>query len=291
MPLENNIKVESSAEIKGKIKVNTTEIDPYEWMSTVATDRGDGTIWIKDNYDPARAETIGSADVSEFAEVDLSDVDIEVAGSYPVYTYFKGLEASYNITVKPMEIEVTCKDMTKDYIYGDEIEFDGDCYASYSKESLSKYVEPSSVDIGEQTEGQTTGVTVTYYDSYYDIGDSYTYNVNIHYEPDENSAIMNFREIEDFDEWTSGYVEHEIDFGYAVAYLTASHQGPEQPINNEPVTKQGPFIIETDELRRYIDGISISFDQWGGKQQTVHLDYSEDGGVTWEDSGLVSSDF
>ena len=280
MPLENNIKVQSSADIKGKIRVNVTELDPYEWISSVATDRGDGTIWIKDNYDTARAETIGSADVSEFAEVDLSELDNNTPGTYPVYTSFKGLEAEYQIEVKPMEMYIICSGMTKDFIEGNEPSFDGDCYANYSKESLSGYVEPTYSQFAPAVSNQWCEGIITYVDEYYNIQDDYYYQVRIHPEPDEDSAVMDFKNIEDFDEWTSGYVNHDIDFGVAIMHLTASHQGPDQPINDQPVTKAGPCIIETDEIRRYFDAVSIGFTQWGGKQQTVHLDYSEDGGIT-----------
>lgn len=294
MPLENNIKVESSAEIKGKIRVNVTEIDPYAWESTEAHDIGDSTIWVKDEYLPERAITSGTADVSEFAGVDLTGLDTSVPGTYPVYTTFKGLEASYEVTVKPMEMSIAVSGMTQDYIYNNEgmdLEFDGICHASYSKESLDKDVEPTEVVFDDPAEGVQDTATVEYTDSYYGISDDVNYYVNIHYAIDENSAIMDFKNIEGFDEWGSGYEVHTIDFGYAIAELKASHQGPEQPINDEPVTKEGPFIIRTDELKRYIDGVSLSLDQWGGKQQTVYLDYSEDGGITWVDSGIQSNQF
>lgn len=294
MPLENNIKVHSSAEIKGKINVNITEIDPYNWESISAHDSEDATIWVKDEYLPERAITSGTVDVSAYAGVDLTGLDTSVPGTYPVYTTFKGLEASYEVVVKPMEMSISVSGMTQDYIYDDEginLEFDGICHASYGKESLDKDVEPTEVIFDDPGEGVQNTATVEYTDSYYGISDSVNYYVNIHYAIDENSAVMNFREIEGFDEWTSSYTEHEIDFGYGIVTITASRQGEEQPINNEPVTKSGPFIIGTDELRRYIGGVSLSFDQWGGKQQTVHLDYSEDGGISWTDSGLQSSDF
>ena len=207
MPLENNITVQSSAEIKGKIKVNISELDPYEWASTVASDRGDATIWVKEDYNASRAEIIGSADVSKFARVDLSELDNQVAGIYPVYTYFKGLEASYEVTVKPMEMSIAVSNMTTDYIYGESITFDGDCYATYSKESLSGYVEPSSVTPGEEVAGQRTDITVTYYDSYYDIGDHATYSVNIHYPVDDDSVVIDFKnDIPDFDETITVFI-------------------------------------------------------------------------------------
>ena len=200
MPLENNIKVHSSAEIKGKINVNVTEIDPYNWESISAHDSEDATIWVKDEYLPERAITSGTADISEFAGVDLNGLDTSVPGTYPVYTTFKGLEASYEVVVKPMEMSISVSGMTQDYLYGDEITFDGSCFASYSKTELDKEVEPTDISIGEQIEGQRTDVTVTYYDDFYDIGDHAIYSVNIHYPVDENSAVINFREIEDFDE-------------------------------------------------------------------------------------------
>lgn len=281
MPLENNIKVQSSAEIKEKIKVNISELDPYEWASTVASDRGDATIWVKEDYNASRAETIGSADVSKFARVDLSELNNQVAGTYPVYTYFKGLEASYEVTVKPMEMSIAVSNMTTDYIYGEAITFDGDCYATYSKESLSGYVEPSSVTPGEEVAGQRTDVTVTYYDNYYDIGDHAIYSVNIHYPVDDNSVVIDFKkDIPDFSEWTSSYTEHIVDFGYVIGSIVASRQGEDQPISDEPVIKSGPITFRTDEARRYIDGISLSFTQWGSKSQTYSLEYSEDGGIT-----------
>lgn len=292
MPLENNIKVESHVSIKDKIKVNIVQVDPYRWISLTSRDEGDGTIWVKDPYDPDRALSIGSANVTEFTNVDLSELDINTPGTYPVYTTFKDLNAEYQIEVKAMEMAIACSGMTTDYVAGEAPEFDGDCYATYSKESLDKYVNPN-VSFATQVAGQRCLATASYTDNFYDISATDEYTVNIHYPIDENSVVIDFKtDIPDFDEWEIGYHEHTVDFGYVIGKIKASHQGEEQPINDEPVIKDGPVEFETDEPRRYIDGISLSLTQWGTKAKAVTMKYSEDRGLTWTSVPTVtSSDF
>ena len=289
MPLENNIKVESHVSIKDKIKVNIVQVDPYEWDTLNAHDDGDGTIWQKAPYDTDRAVSLGTADVSEFAEVDTSELDIDVAGTYPVYTRFKGLEATYNIEVKQVEItKIEVKGMTLDFFESDELVFDGECWVTYNNKRNPIKVDPTSVDFSEVQNG-LCHVSVTYRDDFYGISATANYNIAVHLDPDDDTAVQNFKEVEGFDEWTSTYQYHYIENGLVKYKLWASRQN--NVIKDEPVNKDYDCEIWTTEVGRYIDAVSISFDQWDSKQKSVSVLYSEDDGITWEPTDISSSNF
>ena len=99
-----------------------------------------------------------------------------------------------------MEMAIACSGMTTDYVAGEAPEFDGDCYATYSKESLDKYVNPN-VSFATQVAGQRCLATASYTDNFYDISATDEYTVNIHYPIDENSVVIDFKtDIPDFDE-------------------------------------------------------------------------------------------
>ena len=287
MSLDNRIKVQSNVTIRKRIGVNLFPPE-YVWHSISA---GDDTVYYRlDEITSDYAWTTGVADVHDEAEFDLSEVDNTQAGTYPINVSFKGLETSYQITIQEVTMNIEVSNYTDDYFYGDDIYFDGDCWAHYNKPGIDSLVEPTEIHYPEEYQLGWNTISIYYYDDYYNIGANTSYKIKVQPTPDEDTIIADFTQIEDFDEWGTSYLEHSLDYeDINILFEAANHQ--EDVITDMPVVRGRPIYITSTNPCRWFNTVSIIFEQWQNKGQTAVLDYSIDGGRTWVENVATSSDF
>lgn len=92
-----------------------------------------------------------------------------------------------------------------------------------------------------------------------------------------------------FSTWTSGYVAHTASYEMAtVSFESANKQSG--TITDCPVTK-GKSVSIVMNGNRTIKAFELTLSQWTTKAQTVTLNYSTDGGISYTKSSITSSNF
>lgn len=91
-----------------------------------------------------------------------------------------------------------------------------------------------------------------------------------------------------FDEWNSSYLVRTADYADATVNFSAASNQPEtNAIPDIPVTKGEPVEIKM-RGNRTLKSFDLTLKQWTTKAQTVKLNYSLDGGITYTESTTSS---
>lgn len=99
-----------------------------------------------------------------------------------------------------------------------------------------------------------------------------------------------FSENSEFQKWSAGsYSSRELGYDdVVVKFSDASKQS--STITDCPVTKQGTVEIVMKN-NAILTGVKVVLKQWGTKKKTVSLHYSIDGGESYKETGVSSSNF
>ena len=100
----------------------------------------------------------------------------------------------------------------------------------------------------------------------------------------------NFSEIPGFDSWGNSYSERIVNYDAAnVFFASASHQTG--TITDVPVTKGNEVSVILRDSYNRIKEVSFVCRQWGTNTQTITLNYSTDGGETYNSTETTSTNF
>ena len=184
---------------------------------------------------------------------------------------------------------IAVTDMTQIYQVGDAFSFDGKCTATYSvtKDGVEQapqtaIVTPTFVSAPNMTQVGTQDVTVSYTEE--GVTKTTNYAITI-----EEAPTYDFRKIDGFSNWESGYVQHVVEYSDAKVTFAAANKQT-STITDQPVTKGGDVsLVLTDGMN--IATVKWVCTQWTTKAQTITLRYSKDGGVTYTSTGITSENF
>lgn len=104
-------------------------------------------------------------------------------------------------------------------------------------------------------------------------------------------VLFDFTQISDFSLWGNSYAtgKHVIDYSEAtVTFESATKQN--QTITDRPVSK-GSAVIVVMKNSETINSLEFTCQQWTTKTQTITLNTSTDGGITWKPTEKKSSNF
>ena len=165
------------------------------------------------------------------------------------------------------------------------------------------------------TDGSTPDNTSTAYSSAIEVAASMTIKA-IAYKGDDHSEVAtaiytinipipahDFDFVHEFttgagfefpDGWTNSYAEHEIAFtDDKVVFAAASKQSAGSTIEDCPVTKNQAISLVLTNSAKLISAVRFDYKQWGTKAQTLTMQYSTDGGSTYNafDPAVSSANF
>ena len=126
----------------------------------------------------------------------------------------------------------------------------------------------------------------------------YCQSFTLTYEPAEGSdnpstddceVMYDFTKINDWSKWESSYTKHEVTYSDAIVTFSSANKQT-TTITDCPVTKGNDVsLVMTDGST--LSGVEFMCKQWGGKAQTITLNYSTDGGKNYTSTGITSTNF
>ena len=127
-------------------------------------------------------------------------------------------------------------------------------------------------------------------ETYHPTGDITLYAVYKKVIEEDVIKTYNFSEITGFEDWSTSYSEHIINYDVAnVIFASASHQTG--TITDIPVTKGGNVSLVLRDSYNRIKEVSFVCRQWTTKAQTITLRYSINGGTTYTTTETTSTNF